>query len=102
MQEHPKGAGLDPAITNHDEDEREEAAILRRVLELDPAALTLDELVRDLTGGGTRDFSELDAVQRGVRDLAGSGLLHRPGEDEMVRPTRSALRFSELMGGVIA
>jgi len=57
MHDHPKGGKDDPAfITTHDEDEREEAAILRRVLELDPAALTLDELVRDLTGGGSRDF----------------------------------------------
>lgn len=30
------------------------------------------------------------------RDLAGSGLLHRPGEGEMVRPTRTALRFDDL------
>lgn len=102
MHDHPKGAGDEPVIANHDEDEREEAAVLRRVLELDPAALTQDELVRDLTGGGTRDFAEFDATQRAVRDLAGSGLLHRPGDDEIVRPTRAALRFSELIGGVIA
>jgi hypothetical protein len=94
MHDHPKGAGDGPAIT--DEDDREQAAILRRVLELDPAALTLDELVREMTGGGTREFSEFDAIQQAVRELAGSGLLHRPGEGEVVRPTRAAVRYSEL------
>ncbi|HEX3041036.1 MAG TPA: hypothetical protein VHP56_02985 [Solirubrobacterales bacterium] len=95
MHDHPKGAG-DPALTTHDEDDREEAAALRLVLELHPAGLTLDELNRELTGGGSRDFSELDATRRAVRDLAGSGLLHRPGEDEVVRPTRAAVRLYDL------
>lgn len=62
----------------------------------------LDDLVRDETGGGTRDFAEFDATQRAVRDLAGRGLLHRPGEDQIVRPTRAALRVSESIGRVIA
>lgn len=98
MQNHPKGAGEAPS-TNWDEDDREEAAVLRRVLELHPDALTQDELVREMTGGGSRKFSEFDTIQRAVRDLAAAGLLHRPGEDEVVRPTRSALRFFELAGG---
>jgi hypothetical protein len=93
MHDHPKG---DSALTTHDEDDREEGAALRLVLELHPATLTLDELVREMTGGGTRNFSELDAIQRAVRDLAGSGLLHRPGEDETVRPTRAAVRLYDL------
>lgn len=97
--ENPTGRAPD-WLTTLDEDEREEAAILRRVLELHPAALTRVELLRDMTGGGSRDFSDFDASQRAVRDLAGSGLLHPPAEDEMVRPTRAALRYSELMGGV--
>jgi hypothetical protein len=94
MHDHPKGAG-DPGITTHDEDDRDEAAILRLILELHPAELTLDELNREITGG-SRAFRELDATQRAVRDLAGSGLLHRPGEDEMVRPTRAAVRLYDL------
>jgi hypothetical protein len=101
MHGHPKGAGDGPVFTTHDEDEREQAAILRQVLELHPATLTMDELVREMTGGGTRDFSEFDAIQRGVRELAGTGLLHRPGEDEMVHPTRAAVRHSELTGGAV-
>lgn len=56
MQDHPKGAGDGPAITTWDEDDREQAAILRQVLELHPATLTMDELVREMTGGGTREF----------------------------------------------
>jgi len=96
MHDHPKGAGEDPVLTTHDEDDREEAAALRLVLELHPAALTLDELNRELTGGGSRDFSDFDAIQRAVRDLAGSGLLHRPAEDEVVRPTRAAVRLYDL------
>jgi hypothetical protein len=48
-----------------------------------------------MTGGGTREFPEFDAIQRAVCELeqAGTGLLHRPGEDEMVRPTRAAVRY---------
>ncbi len=98
MQEHLKGAGEAPSTT-WDEDDREEAAVLRRVLELHPDTLTRDELVREMTGGGSREFSEFDAIQRAVRDLSAAGLLHRPGEDEAVRPTRAALRFFELSGG---
>jgi len=44
------------------------------------------------------DLSD-DAVERAVRDLAGTGLLHRPGDDEFVRPTRAAIRFFELERG---
>ena len=98
MQNHPKGAGDGPAITTWDEDNREEWAVLRQVLELHPTTLTQDELVRELNGGRPREFSEVDRVERAIRELAGTGLLHRPGEDEMVTPTRSALRFFELSG----
>ena len=46
MHHHPKDAG-EPPSTTHDEDDREEVAALRLVLELHPAALTLDVLARD-------------------------------------------------------
>lgn len=92
----PKDAG-DPALTTHDEDDRNQVAVLHLVLEHRPATLTLDELVKEITGGGgSRAFSDFDGVQRAVSELAGSGLLHRSGEDEMVRPTRTALRFYDL------
>jgi len=100
MQDHLKGAGQDPAfLLNDEEDDREQVAVLRRVLELHPATLTMDELIRDMTGGRAREFSEIDAIQRAVRDLAASGLLHPPAEGEMVKPTRPALRYFELTEG---
>jgi hypothetical protein len=67
MQNHPKGAEEDRAITTWDEDEREQAAILREIVDLHPATLTMDELAREMTGGGTREFPELDAIRRAVR-----------------------------------
>ena len=92
----PTGPGTAKCLTTHDEDDRDQGAVLRRVLEHHPATLTLDELVKEMTGGGSRAFPDLDATQRAVRDLAGSGLLHRPGEDETVRPTRAAVRLYDL------
>jgi hypothetical protein len=92
----PTGPDAPKCLTTHDEDEREEAAVLRLVLEIHPETLTQGELIRELTGGGSKTFSEADAVQRAVRDLAAAGLLHRPGEDEAVRPTRAAIRFYDL------
>jgi hypothetical protein len=92
---HPKGESDERAIASRDEDDCQEAAVLDLVLEIHPAALTVDELNREITGG-SRDFSGLDPVHRAVRDLSGSGLLHRPGEEEMVRPTRAALRLYDL------
>jgi hypothetical protein len=75
------------------EDESVESAVLRQLLDLHPTRLTIAELTRELSGD--RDFAERDAVERAVRDLAATGLLHR-GE-EFVEPTRAALRFSELL-----
>ncbi|HET7416942.1 MAG TPA: hypothetical protein VFJ61_04880 [Solirubrobacterales bacterium] len=92
----PTGQGTAKCLTTNDQDEREQLAVLRQVLGLYPAALTQDELIRELTGGRSRQFSDRDAVARAVRDLAASGLLHRPGEDEVVRPTRAAVRCFEL------
>jgi hypothetical protein len=76
------------------EDEGVESAVLRQLLDLYPTQLTFEELLREL-GGNRAGFAERDAVERGVRDLAAVGLLHR-GED-FVAPTRAALRFNELM-----
>jgi hypothetical protein len=82
--------------TTYDEDDQQEAAVLHRILELHPDALTKDELHRDMTGG---EVNAADANDRAVRDLAAAGLLHLPGDDESVRPTRAAVRFFELEGG---
>lgn len=83
---------------NHQEDDAQEAAVLRRVLEFHPDAYTKNELFRELIQGGSTGFSEVDANERAVRDLAAAGLLHPLGDEEFVRPTRAALRFFELAG----
>lgn len=85
--------------TTFDEDERKQRAVLHQVLEHHPAVLTRDELTRELTGGGSTVFADVGAVERAVRELAGTGLLHRLGEDETVRPTRAAARYFELTDG---
>lgn len=75
------------------EDAAVESAVLQCVLALHPVQVSFDELLRELGGG--EDFAPRDAVERGVRDLAGAGLLQRNGS--FVLPTRAALRFDELL-----
>jgi hypothetical protein len=82
--------------TTYEEDDQQEAAVLHRILELHPDTFTKDELHRDMTGG---EVNAADANDRAVRDLAAAGLLHPPGDDEFIRPTRAAVRFFELEGG---
>jgi predicted transcriptional regulator len=78
-----------------EEDRAEQSAVLQHVLALHPAAVTVEELVRELDPD--RDsFSQRDAVERAVRDLAGAGLLHR--SNSLVLPTLAALRFDQLLG----
>ncbi|HXR61729.1 MAG TPA: hypothetical protein VN732_10410 [Solirubrobacterales bacterium] len=83
----------DVAAITWAEDEKVEAAVLRQLLDLHPARLTLPELTREMTVAG--GFAERDAVERAVRDLTSVGLVHR--EIESVAPTRAAVRFSELL-----
>ncbi len=75
------------------EDENVEAAVLQQLLDLHPTRLTLAELIREL-GGEHAGFAERDSVERAVRSLSATGLLHE-GEG-LLAPTRAALRFSEL------
>lgn len=99
-----KSTGLDPVErpTTYDEDERDQATVLRQVLEHHPAVtFTRAELTRELTGGGLLHSGiDADGMERAVRELAGTGLLHAPcGEDGLLRPTRTAVRYFELSGG---
>lgn len=94
----PTGPSDSRHLTTWDEDEQVEAAVLRLVLEFHPDAFTKDELLREMTQGGSTEFSEVDANERAVRDLAAAGLLHPLGDEEFVRPTRAALRFFQLAG----
>jgi hypothetical protein len=84
----------DEAKTTWAEDEGVESAVLRRLLDLHPTRLTLEELLREVSGT-PKDFAERDAIRRAVRELTAVGLLHQ-GE-EFVAPTRAALRFDELL-----
>jgi hypothetical protein len=94
MHDKPIGAGDDRATTTAAEDTRDQAAVLRHVLDLYPETLTLDELMRELVGVSSSRFSEKDGIRRAVRDLAAVGLLHHEGQ--RVIPTRAALVFHNL------
>ena len=52
------------------------------------------DLVREITAGSA-DFAEGDRIERAVCELVGVGLFFR--SDELVLPTRAALRFDELL-----
>jgi hypothetical protein len=95
---HTTDSGCGRFRFNHQEDDALEAAVLRLVLEFHPDAFTKDELLREITQGGSTEFSEADANERAVRDLAAAGLLHPLGDEEFVRPTRAAVRFFEIAG----
>jgi len=92
MQDQPSGTPspwLSPSAENRDA----EALVLRETLDLYPEALTLEELVRELSKGST-DFFWRDDVHRAVRELTGAGLLHRVGP--LVLPTRAACYFTDV------
>lgn len=88
MQDKPKGAGHASAATTAQEDCRDQAAVLRQILDLHPEALTLAELTREMTIDST-DHTERDRIERAVRDLIGGGVLHLVGD--LVLPTRAAV-----------
>jgi hypothetical protein len=79
--------------TPAEEDARTEAAVLRWLLALHPVRITFAELLREVCADPD-DFAQRDAVDRAVRDLGQVGLVHRG--DELVAPSRAALRFAEL------
>lgn len=83
---------------NLEVDDALERAVLGLVFDFHPDAFTKDELLREMTKGRSTEFSEVDANERAVRDLAAAGLLHPLGDEEFVRPTRAARRFFELAG----
>jgi DNA-binding IclR family transcriptional regulator len=70
------------------EDAAMESALLQQVLALHPTTITLEELTRELE-------EPRDDVDRAVRDLVATGLLHC--SESLVLPSRAALRFDELM-----
>ena len=93
MHDKPSSARDERATTTAAQDDRDQAAVLREVLDLYPEVLTVDELDRQLAFGSDA-FAQHDRVERAVRDLTGAGLLHQVGP--LVLPTRTAVVFNRL------
>lgn len=77
-------------------DEMMERSILTQVLLLHPMQLTILELA--LRVEAERQENGHDAVERAVRELSRDGLLTCDGR--RLSPSRAAIRFDELLGGV--
>jgi hypothetical protein len=78
------------------EDEIVERSILTEVLVLHPAQLTILELA--LRVETDQQGCDRDAVERAVRELARDGLI--TCDCRHLAPSRAAVRFDELLGGV--
>jgi hypothetical protein len=78
------------------EDEMMERSILTQVLLLHPAQLTILELA--LRVEADLRSCEQDAVERAIRELSRDGLLSC--DCRRLAPSRAAVRFDELLGGV--
>lgn len=78
--------------TTAEEDAKCERAVLTVVLSSHPTQITQADLVRDLAD----DPAERDGIERAIRDLTRTGLLHRSGD--FVLPTRAAIRADSLWG----
>lgn len=90
MRNKPSGADDERATTTADQDDRDQAGVLREVLFIYPEPITREELIREKTIGST-EFSERDRIERSIRDLTAVGLLHRR-DDDLLIPTRAAVR----------
>lgn len=75
-------------------DDQTQIAVIGFLLDLYPASLTLEELLSEFMGLSDGPFGERDRIERAVRDLACSGLLHRHGEFLVL--TRAAARLGAL------
>jgi hypothetical protein len=78
------------------EDEMMERSVLTQVLLLHPAQLTILELA--LRVEADLRSCEQDAVERAIRELARDGLI--TCDCRRLAPSRAAVRFDELLGGV--
>ena len=75
------------------DEEQAEQAVLALLLDVYPAQLSIDEVVRELTDRPD-DFAPRDRVNNALRDLAAAGLVHRHGA--FVFASRAAVRFEDL------
>ncbi len=83
-------------LTTAQEDEIMQRSVLTQVLVLHPAQLTILELSLRVESD-LRDC-EQDAVERAVRELSRDGLVLC--DCRRISPSRAAVRFEELLGGV--
>jgi hypothetical protein len=79
------------------EDEIIERAVLAEALVLYPDKIAILELALRLNED--HGFAREDAVERAVRELSRDGLL--VCDCRRIWPSRAALRFDELLGGVL-
>lgn len=86
------------AISPAKQDEITERAVLTQILVLHPNRLTILELSLRIEGD-SESFAKKDAIERAVRELSRDGLL--VCDCRRIWPTRAALRFEELLGGVL-
>jgi hypothetical protein len=93
MHDKPKGAGDHERASPTAQDFYEQRGVLHHVLSLCPEPMTLDELIREMTGDSD-EFIKRDGIERAVRELIGAGLLQRVGK--LVLPTRAAAHFSAI------
>jgi hypothetical protein len=83
-------------LTTAQEDEIMQRSVLTQVLVLHPTQMTILELALRVESE-LRDC-EQDAVERAVRELSRDGLILC--DCRRISPSRSAVRFDELLGGV--
>lgn len=86
MQDQPTAA------SNAAEDSQGERIVLVQVIEAQPTALRLSDLIRELAD--PEDFAKRDGIERAVRELVKGGLLFRC--EGAVLPTRQAIYAYEL------
>jgi hypothetical protein len=91
--------GAADAISPAKQDEITERAVLTQILFLHPDRLTILELSLRMEGNSSESFAKEDAIERAVRELSRDGLL--TCDCRRIWPTRAALRFEELLGGVL-
>lgn len=96
--DNPTDRGTAGAISPTKQDEIAERAVLTQILVLHPDRLTILELALRMEGDG-EGFARKDAIERAVRELSRDGLL--ACDCRRIWPTRAALRFDELLGGVL-
>jgi hypothetical protein len=87
------GEGPRDHLSNRAQICQDQGAVLIHVLAVHPTHLRMSDLVQEIAGGPA-DFAESDRIENAVRELAGVGLLFRC--EELVLPTRAALRFEEV------